>query len=78
MKHPQPLSNAIVALAVLGISVVLEAFSLYGALREIRNVSDGMPFLKWFRETRQSELMVVAGEDIAALVGLAWPLSRCC
>lgn len=70
-QHPEPMSNATVALLVLGVSVVLEAFSLRGALQEINKISKGMPFLKWFRETRQSELMVVAGEDIAALLGLA-------
>lgn len=71
LLHPEPLSNVMVALAVLGISVVLEAFSLYGAMREIRKISKGQPFFQWFRHTRQSELMVVAGEDIAALLGLA-------
>lgn len=70
LQHPEPLSNVAVALAVLGISVVLEAISLYGAMREIRKISGGQPFFKWFRHTRQSELMVVAGEDIAALLGL--------
>src|SRR6476469_4587836 len=69
-QHPEPLSSATVALIVLGISVVLEGFSLYGAMREIRKTSGGKPFLTWFRETRESELMVVAGEDIAALAGL--------
>jgi len=71
LKHPEPLSNPLVAIAILGISVVLEGFSLYGAMKEIRKISHGKPFLQWFRETRQSELMVVAGEDIAALAGLA-------
>lgn len=70
-QHPEPLSNPTVALLVLGVSVLLEAFSLYGALHQIRKIANGKPFLKWFRETRQSELMVVAGEDIAALAGLA-------
>lgn len=69
--HPEPLNNAIVALSVLGVSVLLESFSLYGAMTEIRKISNGKPFFKWFRETRQSELMVIAGEDIAALAGLA-------
>ena len=71
LRHPEPLRNAVIAMVVLGISVVLEGFSLYGAMREIRKISNGQPFMKWFRETRQSELMVVAGEDIAALLGLA-------
>ncbi|GGC96624.1 cation diffusion facilitator family transporter [Undibacterium terreum] len=71
LKHAEPLKNPVVALAVLGISVVLEAFSLYGAMKEINKISGGKSFFTWFRETRQSELMVVAGEDIAALAGLA-------
>ena len=70
LRHPHPLENGLVALAVLGVAVVLEAFSLAGAMREIRKVAGGKPFLRWFRETRESELMVVAGEDIAALAGL--------
>lgn len=69
--HPEPLSNAGVALAVLAVSIVLEAISLRGALVEIRKIANGKPFMQWFRETRESELMVVAGEDIAALGGLA-------
>lgn len=71
LLHPQALENGLLALAVLGVAVVLEGFSLWGAMKEIRKTAGGKPFLKWFRETRQSELMVVAGEDIAALAGLA-------
>ncbi len=70
LLHPEGLSNAGVALAVLAVSMLLEGLSLRGALREIRKVANGKPFLQWFRETRESELMVVAGEDIAALGGL--------
>jgi cation diffusion facilitator family transporter len=70
LKHPEPLSNATIALAVLAVAIVLESISLWGAMREIRKVQGGRSFLRWFRETRQSELMVVAGEDIAALGGL--------
>lgn len=70
LKHPQGMENGLVAMIVLGVAVLLEAFSLAGALREIRKTAGGKAFLKWFRESRQSELMVVAGEDIAALAGL--------
>jgi len=71
LLHPQPLQHGPIAMAVLAAAVVLESFSLWGALREIRRISGSQPFLAWFRETRQSELMVVAGEDIAALLGLS-------
>ncbi|WP_027795052.1 cation diffusion facilitator family transporter [Paraburkholderia acidipaludis] len=67
----EPLQYVFVALAVLGISVVLEALSLYGALREIRTGAPTKSLWRWARETRDSDLLVVAGEDIAALAGLA-------
>lgn len=67
----EPLQYVYVALSVLGISVVLEALSLYGAIREIRKGTPDKSLWRWFRETRDSDLLVVAGEDIAALAGLA-------
>jgi cation diffusion facilitator family transporter len=70
LTSPEKLHNGAVALVVLGIAIALESVSLWGALREIRKVQAGRSFWRWFRETRQSELMVVAGEDIAALGGL--------
>lgn len=70
--HPEPVKNALVALGVLGIGLTLEGVSLWGALREINKTRGAKTFLHWFRETRESELMVVAGEDIAALLGLAF------
>ncbi len=71
LARHEEVSNPIVALMVLGVSVVLEAFSLAGALREIRKSSGNKSLWRWFRETRESELIVVAGEDVAALAGLA-------
>ncbi len=70
MAH-EPLSHAYLALGVLGVSVVLETFSLMGAIREIRKTNPDKSMWRWFRETRESELLVVAGEDVAALLGLA-------
>ncbi|QSN62851.1 cation diffusion facilitator family transporter [Caballeronia sp. M1242] len=71
LLHHEPLSNPIVALVILGVSVALEAFSLAGAVREIRKTTPNKTLWRWFRETRESELLVVAGEDVAALAGLA-------
>ncbi len=70
LGHPHAMENGGIAMVVLGVAVLLESFSLWGALREIRKESGGKSFLRWFRESRQPELMVVAGEDIAALAGL--------
>jgi cation diffusion facilitator family transporter len=70
LVEPEPLSEAWVALTVLGVAVVLETISLLGALREIRKLARGRPLMAWLRTTRNAELVVVLGEDCAALFGL--------
>jgi cation diffusion facilitator family transporter len=67
---PEPLNRPSVGLLVLAIAVILEAFSLFGALREIGKLRGSRPLMYWLRRTRNAELVVVLGEDIAALVGL--------
>ncbi len=71
LRAPEGVHEPVVALVVLGVSIVLESLSLRGALKEIRRTQGEQTFWQWFQETRQSELLVVAGEDIAALAGLA-------
>jgi cation diffusion facilitator family transporter len=73
-QHPEPLTQVWVAILVLLVAIVLELFSLLGCLREIRNVRGQRPFRTWLKHTRNSELVVVLGEDIAALLGLCLAL----
>lgn len=70
LSEPEPLSQIWVALLVLSVAIVLETFSLLGCLREIRQIRGARPFRDWLRHTRNSALVVVLGEDIAALLGL--------
>ena len=70
LQEPEALSQVWVALLVLVFAMVLEGFSLFGCLREIRNVRGSRSFRDWLKHTRNSELVVVLGEDIAALLGL--------
>ena len=74
LTHPEPLSQIWVALVVLSLAIVLEGFSLFGALREIAKVRAGRPFREWLKHTRSSELVVVLGEDIGAQLGLVLAL----
>jgi cation diffusion facilitator family transporter len=74
LHQSEPMSNAVVAIIVLAVSIVLESFSLAGCVREIRKVSGGMSLWKFFHVSRNSELIIVLGEDIAALAGLALAL----
>jgi cation diffusion facilitator family transporter len=74
LAQPAPLENPWVAIGVLAFGFVLEAWSLRGCIREIREIVGDMPLWRYFRESRESELIVVMGEDIAALAGLALAL----
>lgn len=67
--HEQ-LNKPWVALGVLGVSIGLEYFSLMGCLHEIAKLRKERSLGYWLRHTRNAELVVVFGEDIAALVGL--------
>mgnify|MGYP005858275191 CR=1 FL=1 len=66
----EPLNQAWIALLVLGFGIVLESFSLAGAMREIGHLRKGRPFWQWFHHTRNAELVVILGEDTAAILGL--------
>ena len=66
----EELNKAWVALLVLGVSILLELASLIGCLREIRKLRKGRSLRYWVKHTRNAELVVVLGEDIAALLGL--------
>lgn len=73
-NHPEPLTEVWIAIGVLGVAIVLETFSLMGCLREISVIRGERPFRLWLKHTRSSELIVVLGEDVAALIGLTLAL----
>jgi len=74
LLHPTPLSHPWVAIGVLVFAVVAEAISLWGCMREVNKERYGRSIFQWFRHSRSSALIVVFGEDIAALLGLLFAL----
>ncbi|HJP37650.1 MAG TPA: cation diffusion facilitator family transporter [Gammaproteobacteria bacterium] len=70
LQEPEPLEQIWAALLILAIAIVLEGASLLGALREIRKLRGRQSFREWFAVTRNAELVVVLGEDVAAEIGL--------
>ncbi len=74
LAAPQPLSYPWVAVAVLAFGLVAESVSLRACLQEVKKARGQRSLMTWLRETRQSELVVILGEDVAALIGLALAL----
>lgn len=68
------LQRPIIAIVVLAFSLVLEGASLYGCLSQIKKIKHGLSLWNWVGKTRNSELVVVLGEDVAALLGLSFAL----
>jgi len=78
LLHPSPLTHPWVAIAVLAFAIVAESISLWGCLREVNKERFGRNIFQWFRQSRSSALIVVFGEDIAALLGLFFALAAIC
>jgi cation diffusion facilitator family transporter len=74
LSHPEALRWPYLAIGVLVFGIVAESFSMWGCLREVNKARGGDSLWRWFRDSRQSELIVIFGEDLAALLGLAFAL----
>lgn len=74
LQAPEPLKWPWLAVGVLSFGIVAEAISMAACLREVNKARGGQGLWRWFRESRQSELIVIFGEDLAALFGLVFAL----
>jgi len=70
----EELNNPVIAIVVLLFSMVLEGASLYGCITQINKLRDTETLWTWLKNSRKSELIVVFGEDVAALLGLFFAL----
>lgn len=74
LNSHEGLTSPLIAVVVLSVSMVLEGASLYGCVTQINKLRHNESLWTWVKDTRKSELVVVLGEDIAALLGLSFAL----
>ncbi len=74
LQHPEALKQWWWAAGVLVFGIVAEAISMRACLHEVNKARGGRSLWRWFRESRQAELVVIFGEDLAALFGLVFAL----
>lgn len=67
---PEPVEKVLIGLAVLGVSIVIEGAATISNIREINKRRGDKPFMRYVRETKDSDLIVVFGENGAATLGL--------
>jgi cation diffusion facilitator family transporter len=69
-NNPEPVTGIWIGLSVLGGAIILEGLSFYGAYLEAKKMAGEQPFTSWLKTTRNAEIVVVLGEDFAAMLGL--------
>jgi cation diffusion facilitator family transporter len=70
----EPLTSPWIAVGVLVFGVIAESVSMRACLVEVNKSRGSQSLWQWFRTSRQAELVVIFGEDLAALFGLAFAL----
>ncbi len=72
LRDPHDISSPAVALAILGVALVLESFSLRTAVRSANPERRGQSWWSYIHHSKSPELPVVLLEDLGALVGLVF------
>jgi cation diffusion facilitator family transporter len=70
LKHPEAVGDIRLALGILAFSIVLEGWSTIGNLKAMKERRGSMPLFKYLRASKDSDLIVVFGENSAAVLGL--------
>lgn len=70
LGHPEPVDHISWAFAILGFSLALEGWATWGNLVEIKKRRGQTSLLTYLRDTKDSDLVVLFGENSAAVLGL--------
>ena len=70
LYHPEPIQHLWVALAILRGSLLLEGWATYGNIRELNRRRGSQGLFQYVQQTKDCDLVVVFGENAAAVVGL--------
>lgn len=74
IHEPEPVERAWIGLLILAVSLVLEGGATLSNVRELNKRRGKKAFVQYLRDTKDSDLVVVFGENSAAVVGLVFAL----
>lgn len=69
-EEPTPLDHAGWAIGILAFSLALESWATWGNVKELNKRRGTTPFVRFLADTKDSDLVVVFGENAAAVLGL--------
>jgi len=74
LRHPEPVGSITVGVVILALSIALEGWSTLSNIKELNARRGTTPFVRYLRETKDTDLIVVFGENSAAVLGLVFAL----
>lgn len=74
LQVPEAVGDVTVGIIILGIAILLEGWATLGNIKVMNEKRGDVPFFKYLRETKDSDLVVVFGENSAAVLGLVLAL----
>jgi cation diffusion facilitator family transporter len=75
IQHPEPVDKVWLGLLILGFSLALEGRATWSNIREMKQRARGKTLLRYIRDTKDSDLVVVFGENSAATLGLIFAMA---
>ncbi len=75
LQHPEPVGSIMVGLIILAISIALEGWSTLSNIKELNKRRGKTGFFRYLRETKDTDLIVVFGENSAAVLGLLFAIA---
>lgn len=74
LAEPEPVENVWLGLGILFFSLGLEGWATWGNLRELNARRGATPLFEHLRRTKDSDLIVLFGENSAAVLGLSFAI----
>jgi cation diffusion facilitator family transporter len=68
--HPEPVENVLWGVGILVFSILLEGYATIQNIREMNKRRGEKDFFKYLKDTKDSDLVVIFGENSAAVIGL--------
>lgn len=70
LLHPEPVERFLLGIGILGFSICLEGAATVSNIREVNRRRKTLSFFGYLKATKDSDLIVILGENSAAVVGL--------
>ena len=74
LREPEPVERVWLGIGILAVSMFLEGGACLSNIREMNKRRKDKPFFRYMKDTTDSDLIVVFGENAAAVLGLGFAI----